>query len=160
MKNFLVFILSLSLWSCQDVKRPEKPENLIPEEEMVAVLTEVYLINAARSFDNRTILDKQVKLDSFIYIKFNIDSLQFAQSNAYYTANLNNYNSLFQKVEERMSLLKTSVDSIHEIILKQDEEKRILDSINGVKKDSPVLIKKDTVIKKPQLIEPQSTLFH
>jgi hypothetical protein len=125
-----VFILIF--WSCQDVKRPEIPENLIPEDEMAAVLTEVYLINAARSFDNRVIKDRKIKLDSFFFRKFKIDSLQFVRSNAYYTANLNAYSALFKKVEERMMLIKVTTDSLKLAFVLELEAKRIRDSICGV----------------------------
>jgi hypothetical protein len=139
------------------VKRPEKPENLIPEEKMVDVLTEAYLINAARSFDKRTIIENRVKLDSFIYKRFNIDSLQFAQSNAFYTSDLNKYNDLFTKVQTRIELLKKNADSM--LIKISLEEKRIDDSIEAATKDSLGLkMKKDTVVRQAQLIDPASTI--
>ena len=153
MKFFIAILVALCLLSCQDVKFPEAPKNLIPEDKMVEVLTEAYLINAARSFDKKTILENKVKLDSFIYKKFNIDSLQFVESNAFYSSNLNTYNDLFVQVEERMNLLKVRVDSIHEIVLA--EEKCIQDSINEVKRDSLGLdVIKDTLVKTGQLIDP------
>jgi len=159
MKFFAGIVVGFCLWSCQDVKRPEKPENLIPEDKMVDILTETYLINAARSFDKLTILQNKVKLDSFVYKKFEIDSLQFAASNAFYTSDLNTYNGLFVKVEERMNLIKTRVDSIKEIIIKEEEEKRVQDSIDEVKRDSLDLkAKTDTIEKNTelQLIDPAS----
>lgn len=156
MKFSLVIIVILCLTSCQDVKYPEAPQNLIPENKMVEVLTEAYLINAARSFDKRTITENKVKLDSFIYKKFDIDSLQFAENNAFYTSDLNTYNDLFVRVQERLNFLKVRVDSIHEIII--TEEKRVQDSIDAIKKDSLGLdVKKDTTVKKGQLIHPAQT---
>ncbi len=171
MKNIASFILILTLWCCQDVKRPEIPVNLIPEDQMTEVLTEVYLINAARSFDNRTILDQKIKLDSFFFRKFNIDSLQFVESNAYYTSNLSAYNKLFKKVEERMTLLKVEADSLMLVFVQELEEKRIRDSIAEAHKDTTLTVQKDTLfvavkdslnLKKkdasaiaPKLIEPR-----
>ena len=165
MKYILGIIIVFGLWNCQDVQRPEMPTNLIPEDQMVDILTEVYLVNAARNFDNRTIMENKMKLDSFVYKKFNIDSLQFVTSNAYYTSNLDTYNNLFVKVEERMSVIKKEVDSLLVIHIKEQEAKRIQDSIDGVdkdsisiiKKDSLESIKKDTTLVNPQLIDPQST---
>lgn len=158
---FTIFII-VSFLSCQEVIRPEMPENLIPEDKMVEVLTEVYLINAARSFDNRTIIDNKMKLDSFVYNKFEIDSTQFVNSNAYYTANLNTYNKLFVKVEERMKKIKTEVDSLVLVRVQEKEAQRIKDSIAGVENDSIRadslrLLKRDTIPKLPQLIQPKST---
>ena len=161
MRNILIVIIIFSLWSCQDVKRPEIPTDLIPEEQMVEVLTEVYLVNAARSFDNRTIIDNKMKLDSFIYTKFDIDSLQFVRSNAYYTSNLATYDKLFLKVEERMKAIKKNVDSLMLVRVKEMEAQRIKDSIAGVKTDSVIPEKiqlkvKDTLKVLPKLIDPKS----
>jgi hypothetical protein len=153
MKKYFLFILC-GIWvSCQDVKYPERPENLIPEEEMIAILTEVYLINSARSFDNKTIIQSKVQLDTFLFKKFKIDSLQFALSNAYYTSNLNTYNRIFVAVEERLTALKTRVDSVHKII--GEREKRIQDSILQLKNDSSGIKKKGSIVQKPQLINSQ-----
>jgi hypothetical protein len=128
------------------VKRPEIPVNLIPEDQMAEVLTEVYLINAARSFDNRTILEQKIKLDSFFFRKFDVDSLQFVESNAYYTSNLNAYNKLFTKVEERMILLKEETDSSLLDYVEKLEAKRICDSIDRANLDTILSVQKDRLI--------------
>ncbi|MFT5981906.1 MAG: hypothetical protein ACI9RM_000330 [Ulvibacter sp.] len=146
MKYIAGLILTLTLWCCQDVKRPEIPLNLIPEDQMAEVLTEVYLINAARSFDNRTIMDHKIKLDSFFFRKFNIDSLQFVESNAYYTSNLNAYNKLFKKVEERMVLVKVETDSLLLEFVQELKAKRTRDSIIEANKGTKLIIQKDTLL--------------
>ena len=161
MRNVRTVIIIFFLWSCQDVKRPEIPADLIPEEQMVDVLTEVYLVNAARSFDNRTIMDNKMKLDSFIYKKFDIDSLQFVRSNAYYTSNLATYDRLFLKVQKRMQAIKKDVDSLMLVRVKEMEEQRIKDSISGGPADSTLvdnieLKVQDSIKVRPKLIEPKS----
>ncbi|MFC7356429.1 DUF4296 domain-containing protein [Jejudonia soesokkakensis] len=106
----LVYLLIvLILVGCQDIQTPEKPSNLIPKDKMVDILVDTYLSNSARSIDNRIIIDKGVKLDSFIYIKYAIDSTQFAKSNAYYTVNLDEYAELFKKVEQRLVTLQEAL---------------------------------------------------
>lgn len=110
--RYLFIISILLLTACQDVKRPEKPVDLIPEDQMVDILTDVYLGNAAKSVNNRIIRQKGVKLDSFVYVKHGIDSLRFVTSNAYYTSQLNTYNDLFQRVEERLNRIQKEMDSI------------------------------------------------
>jgi hypothetical protein len=146
MKYITGIILALTLWCCQDVKRPEIPVNLIPEDQMAEVLTEVYLINAARSYDNRTIMEQKIKLDSFFFRKFNIDSLQFVESNAYYTSNLSAYNKLFTKVEERMVLMKVDADSLVLEYAEKLKAKMIRDSINEANKDTTLTLQKDTLL--------------
>ncbi len=122
--GLLVILFFLFLMGCQDVHHPEKPKNLISKEKMIDVLSEAYLANAARSVNNRKILENGLKLDSLIYAKYNIDSLQFAKSNAYYSDNMNMYNDIFQKVEERFNGMLKKRDSLEMVKKKQD-------SING-----------------------------
>ena len=98
--------------SCQDIQKPVSPENLIPEDQMVDILTDVYLANAAKSVNNKIIRNKGVKLDSFIYAKYQIDSLRFAESNAYYTTQLNTYNDFFVEIERRLNQMQQEVDSL------------------------------------------------
>ena len=114
MKYWLIFILAISIVSCQDVKYPEKPKNLIPKDKMAEVLTEAYLANAARSVDNKSLLTNGVLIDSLLYAKFGIDSLQFLKSNDYYATNVNAYMEIFEKVESNLIRLERNLDSIRE----------------------------------------------
>jgi hypothetical protein len=114
MKYWLIVILAISIVSCQDVKYPEKPKNLIPKDKMAEVLTEAYLANAARSVDNKSLLANGVLIDSLLYAKFGIDSLQFLKSNDYYATNVNAYMEIFEKVEFNLTRLERNLDSIRE----------------------------------------------
>ena len=110
-KRLLYIVLLLSV-ACQDVHRPEKPENLISEEKMIDILTDVYLSNAAKSVNNKVIRQKGLKLDSLIYKKYQIDSLQFLKSHEYYNADLNTYNSFFVEIEKRLQAMLDKTDSL------------------------------------------------
>lgn len=121
--RFVIFALLLSfLIGCQDVKRPIKPDNLISKDNMVLILSESYTGNAARSINNRIMRDEVIELDSLIFKKFNIDSLQFAQSNAYYASQLNDYIDILKRVEERLVAQKAEIDTliIREAKIKKD----------------------------------------
>ncbi len=112
--SIVILIFALSLFGCQDVNKPEKPENLIAKDKMIDILTETYLDNAARSIDNKSIISKGIKMDSMVYKNFGIDSLQFAKSNAYYAADVNAYMEIFQEVEARLDTIQKKMDSIWE----------------------------------------------
>ena len=126
---------------CQDIKEPVIPENLIPKDKMVAVLTDVYLNKAARNTSNRVVRQKGVKLDSFLYAKHQIDSLQFVESHAYYTLDLNGYKELFTQVEARLKLLKKEVDSLQKLKGKslQEKTKQRADSIKKSKSQKKLI---------------------
>tara|TARA_A100001391_G_C5030172_1_gene268158 strand:+ start:153 stop:584 length:432 start_codon:yes stop_codon:yes gene_type:complete len=122
MKHWVpIFVLILSILGCQNVERPEKPKNLISKEKMVDVLTEAYLANAARSVNNQAIIDKGIKVDSLIFKKFEVDSVQFAKSNDYYAADINMYLDIFQKVEARLVAMEKKLDSIRDLDRKRND---------------------------------------
>lgn len=118
--KYLVIGLVFIAVSCQTVQEQQAPENLIPKETMTQILTDLYISNAARSINNKVIKEYQIKLDSLLYEKYEIDSLHFAESNAYYSANIKEYTQLMKVVEERLLVLKTEKDSIY---LNEKEEK-------------------------------------
>jgi len=132
----IVFVFGLVLTACQDVKRPQIPANLIAQDTMVSVLVDAYTINAARSIDNRIIVNKGVLLDSILYSKHRIDSLQFAQSNAYYASDLEVYKKLFLKVQEKLKIEKTKKDTLYAQYKRAKELQRIKDSVKGATLDS------------------------
>lgn len=112
MMRFFVILVSLVFLGCQDVTRPQKPEDLIPMDKMVDVLVEAYLANAAQSVRNKTIVHQGIKMDSLIYTKYGIDSLQFVKSNEYYAADANVYLDIFKKVEEKLEGYEQELDSL------------------------------------------------
>ena len=139
--KYITFTIAfLVVVACQDVKRPEAPANLIPKDIMAGIFTEAYLMNAARSIDNRTIVGKGIVLDSILYTKFKIDSLQFAQSNAFYSSDLEIYKSLLLQVEENLKIEKTKRDTLFAQYKRSEAAKRIRDSIKEARLDSMELV--------------------
>ena len=135
--HFLIALgICLFVMACQDVKRPQIPANLITQDAMVLVLVDAYTINAARSIDNRIIVHNGVLLDSILYSKHGIDSLQFAQSNAYYASDLEAYKNIFLKVEAQLQLEKIKKDTLYAQYKRAKELQRITDSIKGASLDS------------------------
>jgi len=134
MKQSIFFIiLTLGLFGCQDVKQPEKPKNLIAKDKMVDILLETYLANAARSIDNKSIISKGIKMDSLVYKKFGIDSLQFVKSNSYYAADINTYIKIVQEVEARLTGMQQKMDSIRADNKRKDSigKQKFEDKINA-----------------------------
>lgn len=113
--RYVVVIVILFLTGCQDIKRPEKPKDLIPKEKMISVLTEAYLANASQSVRNQAIYAQAIDLDSLIYAKFDIDSLQFKRSNDYYSFDFNTYIDMLSEVETNLLNMDKSLDSIREV---------------------------------------------
>ncbi|HET7361380.1 MAG TPA: DUF4296 domain-containing protein [Salinimicrobium sp.] len=127
---FLIFII---LVSCQDIEPVEKPANLIPAEKMVNVLTELALLHGAKSFDRRTLERSGLQPEKYLFEKYNIDSIQFAKSNTYYSANPEIYLQIYDSVNARLEALKVKYEALKE------EQERIADSIREAKEDKDTL---------------------
>lgn len=112
MKLVICLLIVFVMVGCQEVILPEKPDNLIAKDKMVEILMEAYTGNAARSVNNRVMRDDVLALDSLIFKKFAVDSLQFAQSNAYYASQINEYIAILTQVEERLVAQKTNMDTL------------------------------------------------
>jgi len=129
--NYLLLVLISSVvLGCQEVVRPETPEKLIPESKMVDILVEAYIGNAARSNNNRVLRLGGVQLDSILYAKYDIDSLQFAQNTVYYASQIDPYLDILEAVETELSGMKKSLDSMALIDAQQQkkDKQQLLDS--------------------------------
>ena len=127
--RYRLVILVLLLMGCQDVERPEPPADLISKDKMADIMVDVYLSNAAKSVNNWMLKSNGVLLNRYIYEKHGIDSLQFAESNAFYTSDLAAYNDIFVLVEARLAVIKEEKDTLK---ARWDREKRL----NALKRDS------------------------
>ncbi len=60
-----------------------------------------------------------------VYEKYGVDSIQFAESNLYYTAQIQEYEEIFEEVERRMKILKETYEARMDSIMGlQDTEKK------------------------------------
>ena len=82
MRILFYLVISLQMYSCFENVTYEKPENLIPKDKMVEVLSEFIIINSAQG-NNKKVIENQIKYPvKYIYNKYSIDSAQFDKSNA------------------------------------------------------------------------------
>lgn len=97
---------------------------------MIDILTDVYISNAARNVNNKLLRNRNIKLDSVIFNKYRVDSLQFLLSNNYYSSNLDIYRDLLIKAQEKLMVLQIEKDSIYRAVTKQDS------IINSLKREA------------------------
>lgn len=147
---------------CQDIKKSPKPDDLIPREKMVDVLTEISLLHGARSYNKNLLEEKGIDPNRYIYEKYHIDSLQLVKSNDYYAENYTIYQQIYSEVKERLESLKVEYDTLREREERRKDSLRELerdslspDSLRGIRKDS-LLILKNSKRKDKQLPLPMS----
>ena len=86
------------------------PEDLISEEKMESIIFDIMILNASSGFDLK--IDNKLLSDELIFKKYNIDSLQFFESELYYLKNPKLHNEIYSQVKIR--ILK-SMDSLKSI---------------------------------------------
>ena len=134
MKRFLIFLsVLLTMVSCNNSDNPDKPVNLLAKEEMVNIIIDMSLLSAAKGINKKMLENNGIYPVEYIYKKYNIDSVQFAKSNAYYTYYIDDYEAIYDKVKDSLDKLKTKYRSIEEV---EKKEKRKRDSIRKKNRDS------------------------
>lgn len=134
MKNFFLFFIGFCFLVSCGQKAIEKPDNLIEKEKMDDIIYDLTLLQAMRGGYQATLDSNKVDVANYIYKKYKIDSLQFANSNRYYASDVAAYNRMFNRVNERLIANKVKADT-----LAKREEKL------NLKKSS------DTLNKKPKI---------
>ena len=117
-----IFILLILIMSCSD---QNSPTDLMSEQQMVDFLLDINIINSSRAYRNNSDLNYYNIKDTFLYKKHNIDSLQFANSNSYYSSKPKQYLRIYFELQKKMKFIKDSI----EIELNQ-ETKKIMDSLS------------------------------
>ena len=111
MKKNLSIIGICLLMLCCNSKTVEKPKNLISEDVMVDILYDLHVFNAIKlnaisnaNQDNRSPA-------AYIYQKYEVDSAQFASSDRYYAADIEEYEKLYQRVTTKITDENAKIDS-------------------------------------------------
>lgn len=120
-----LFILLILIMSCSD---QDGPSNLMSEQQMVNFLLDINIINSSRAYRNNSDLNYYNIKDTFLYKKHNIDSLQFVNSNKYYSSNPKQYLRIYSNLQKKMRFIKDSIE-----IELNKETKKIKDSLSIVK---------------------------
>lgn len=110
----------------------EKPDSLIPKDQMIDILYDMAIINAAKKTNPSYLVDRELETMSFIYQKYKIDSIQFVNSDIYYASIPMEYEAIYKVVEARLEEEKSvfdrdktrASDSIRKIAEEQREKLR------------------------------------
>ncbi|PWI30750.1 DUF4296 domain-containing protein [Flavobacteriaceae bacterium LYZ1037] len=141
MKYNLIYIIIISFFiSCTSVNKPKKPKNLISKEQMVNVLLDMSLLSSAKGINKSKLENNGIFPESFIFNKHQIDSLQFAESNRYYTYHLKEYQDIITKVEDSLKKLR---EDYSKLVEKEEKETRKKDSIRRAEQKNKSKISKN-----------------
>ena len=102
MKNIVSIILLFLLSISCDSNAVKKPENLIEREKMVDIIYDLSILEAAKSQKPIVLEQYQIQSNTYIYKKYQVDSIQFANSVKYYATDLENYYNIYDSVNKRI----------------------------------------------------------
>lgn len=125
--HFLAFLLILQ--SCNN-NAYEAPVDLIPEDQMVEILSDLMILNSAQGANKKILEDRLKNPLGYVFKKYNIDSTQFENSNAYYARNIDQYSLIYQRVKEKLDAKKQRIQKRIEI------QNKVADSLRKLKSDS------------------------
>ena len=125
--HFLAFLLILQ--SCNN-NAYEAPVDLIPEDQMVEILSDLMILNSAQGANKKILEDRLKNPLGYVFKKYNIDSTQFENSNAYYARNIDKYSLIYQRVKEKLDAKKQRIQK------RIETQNKVADSLRKLKSDS------------------------
>jgi hypothetical protein len=131
-KIITLFYSLLILLSCNNSVVP-KPDKLIDDDQMVDILYDLSILDAVKNQNSLP----QITTNSpneYIYKKYGIDSIQFAQNNKYYASNVAKYKRMYNKVNARLA--DKDAELTKEII--KNNEKPVAPNANGIPESGQV----------------------
>ncbi|MDQ6471484.1 DUF4296 domain-containing protein [Flavobacterium sp. LHD-80] len=139
MKNFVFIILVLFLSVSCKKELVKEPKGLIERGKMIDIMYDLSILEAMK-YQNPLSLDS-VESDpkKFIYKKYKVDSLQFAQSNIYYAADYETYKDMFDELGKRLAVQQRATDSLVKIDDKKAAKaakKKVAETKDSIKSSS------------------------
>lgn len=135
MKKYIILLVSVIFTISCGEKLIEEPENLIPRKDMVLILKDMAIVNAAKGINMGILKDNGIDPTSYILNKYEIDSAQFVDSDRYYASLPLQYEGIYKEVEGLLDEEK----------IRLEELKKINDSLKLQKRKEVDLLKKDGV---------------
>lgn len=109
MKTLKFIFCSFLFWSCTSNTIYKKPENLIPKDSMILLLTDMHIAASAKFMKNKN-QERDINYLTLIYENYKIDSTRFKISNIYYTSKFEEYNTILQEVKKNLQNQRNALD--------------------------------------------------
>ncbi len=122
--TIFLYISLFLLGACTSNTIYKKPDDLIPKNQMVDLLTDMYIAKASSNIKTKK-MERNIEYMTLILDKYGVDSLRFQNSNLYYMSRIDDYEVMHKKIAER---LKKMLDST-------ENKQMIADSLTTSKKE-------------------------
>ena len=112
MNKIIFSILIFAFAACNSKTEIPEPEKPIEKEVMEKILYDLAVLQALKSYSPDKLSKNSINSKTYIYQKYKIDSLQFAQNSKYYASDIEAYKLMYQKVSDKLILEKKNIDTI------------------------------------------------
>ena len=119
MKKIVLFLLVLIVAACNSKNEIPKPAKPIEKAVMEDILYDLSLLQALKSYSPEKLTKNSINSKTYIYQKYNIDSVQLVENNKYYASDFAEYQTMFNHVSERLEKQKAEMDTL----AKKEEKK-------------------------------------
>jgi hypothetical protein len=122
-KIILLLAIVIVFVSCKD-EVVKKPNRLIEKETMVNIMYDLSVLDGVK-YQNPASLDSfKINPNKYIYNKYKVDSLQFAQSNIYYASDYEEYSGFVDQINARLIKNKAEATAIMKAQAKKKKLKK------------------------------------
>ena len=121
LKYILILTLTVFITACTSNTIYKKPKDLIAKDQMVDLLVDMYLANAAKNVKTKK-SERKINYMPLVYEKYGIDSTRFQKSNIYYMSLIDEHEAIYKKVDAR---LRKMLDTIEASIKTIDSLKKV-----------------------------------
>lgn len=155
MKKILPFIIVLVILVGCKKELVKEPKQLINKEKMVDIMYDLAFLDGMKVEDPTLVDSLKISTNEYIYKKYKIDSVQFAQSNIYYAADYKEYEKMYNMVKVRIEKNKVEVNAAIKAKAKKDllvvkakkKLNKLADSLKKAKQELKVNKKTDSIKK-------------
>ncbi len=105
---------------------------------MASILYDITLLQAMNSYTPGTLQENDIILREYIYEKYDIDSVTFAQNHRYYASKLEEYKKIQEKVMKRLKTEKIVIDSLAKTEEKAGKDEKKISADSVIRKFNPV----------------------
>ena len=147
LKAIFFFLCLMHLVSCAE-KVIEPPADLIAKDKMIDILYDLALLNSANSTNPDALKKNSVETMPYLFEKYDIDSVQFSQSDLYYASVPLEYESIYETIQSRLEKEIQVFDEERQQKTEKAREKaaKVRDSLKKLAKTGPppVLVRKES----------------
>ncbi|MDY0088984.1 MAG: DUF4296 domain-containing protein [Flavobacteriaceae bacterium] len=112
MRELLYIIIGLVVLSSCRNSEIKKPDNLISKSKMEDIIYDLALLEAIQSTNPGILTNNHINPYTYVYNKYEIDSVQLAESNKYYALDIKGYGRMYDNVKMRIEGQKIVADSL------------------------------------------------